>query len=1391
MKKAIKQKLLNLVTFNPNDYCIKSSISPRHMDILKYVRRNAFESFINGETDVLEISAASGIAVFEDQLKKTKNIQEFVQVVNANGFSISENRIKELTNNFDLNKKKSISYYTDQMRSFKKQFISLNRIANNYFNDTTIWPLYLCFRFIKGKIGNNIAIKAPLIIYKITIIEEGSKLYLKKLADEKIVNEKIQVVMNKEYPSTTKTAEELLNSLNFDEYISRFEKMIGYKIKLSQSDFESFVHEDVKTILEKYNKLEVENSALIGIFEPGGGALKEDLKKIIELDVDPFENQIESNFKPNTFFEEKIIKDPCSIFEIGKPLNIYQKYAVASSLSQSTLIYGPPGTGKSEVISNIIANALIKGKSTLMVSEKKAALDVLTERMNSLSQFTLYLFDSQLKDDFYKKIDNLNSLLGTQWYREPSKYSKSSTFEPLKFNKDELMFMKNYEDWYSEVHYLLKKHWNIEDFNDGIYKMDYIDYQNLKNELGEQLCNEWLTEINIEGVGITTLLEAFKKIYVNSGYFFSSIEVFFSEYLKFKKFIKKFNLLERNTSDELNKYLKHIVNKINLNTSLVEKFLLGGSKLHNLFEQYFEFIGNRTKELDEFLAKPYKEKKHFFTLIKSYLDFRVNVLEKNMELLEIPTSQLLSNIKICEDFITKYKKLISADDWLTFLNNNQNKLEKFMSMYNSANDQDREVIFAEFTINGSIITNIEKSTLNIKQIKLVSKDANIIISMINDYLKNINVLKYDFIEDLIKYKDLFKYNVEFLQKLRTLEVMFSSTNQEIIKEWNWISLPFVKYLYINPILIFDLDKISPVMQAISSPITDNQFKKLKVISMWNEITKDNQIFYELKGIHLQDVIMQMRKESTRSCTIIEELIFKKYVNNLRNYLTRLSRDEKDEIANVLRLASSGSKPPIAQFVKRYYKALKQLFPIWVARPDNVADMIPLVENEFYYGIFDEASQISIERAYPLVYRCNIKVVSGDDKQLKPTSFFISKIQSQDFEIDDFDAVESLLERAKVSWWNEYHLRNHYRSDSKELIEFSNKFIYKNSLEIATRSNVHESGIEVVNVNGLWDQVNKQEAEKVISLLIDNYEKYNKILIITFNSKQSQLIENLLFERRSKIPTKLADKLDSNNIIITNLENVQGNEGDLVILSVSYGKNADGVIRSNFGPLILSGGSNRLNVAITRARKKMIVVKSLYGSQIRVNQLNPNAVIFKKFIEYIDAVNENKSIDTINVDIIENDKIASDSKTDIEIANTENNDDVSEYNPNVDIDITFSSEIVKEIYSELIKVLNQKYKIVSDYKVGSKNIDLVIFNKETDTLVKAILVEKWKTHRTIKEMVEDIDRQYFLEDRGYSTFRVKEFEWCIDKQKIISKLKDSILNTKSSSSIDYVLWQIDK
>ncbi|MGL5205112.1 MAG: hypothetical protein ACRC63_02580, partial [Metamycoplasmataceae bacterium] len=161
MKKAIKHKLLNLITINPVDYCIKTSLTNKHIDIMKYVKKDAFLAFINKETDRLEISAASGVAYFEEELNTAKDVNKFIDVVLNNGFVISTSMIKNLNENFPTNKIKVINHFISEMKSSKKIFLAINKTAKQFYNDSAIWPLHITYQFLKGRLGDNVAIKAP------------------------------------------------------------------------------------------------------------------------------------------------------------------------------------------------------------------------------------------------------------------------------------------------------------------------------------------------------------------------------------------------------------------------------------------------------------------------------------------------------------------------------------------------------------------------------------------------------------------------------------------------------------------------------------------------------------------------------------------------------------------------------------------------------------------------------------------------------------------------------------------------------------------------------------------------------------------------------------------------------------------------------------------------------------------------------------------------------------------------------------------------------------------------------------------------------------------------------------------------------------------------------
>jgi hypothetical protein len=138
MKKAIKQKLLNLITINPIDYCIRTNLTTRHIDILKYVKKDAFLAFINKETSQLEISTASGVAFFEEELNLATDMAHFNEIILNNGFVISTAMTNSLVKDFAANRKKVTNHFVSEMKSSKKIFLGINKVAKQFYNDAAI-----------------------------------------------------------------------------------------------------------------------------------------------------------------------------------------------------------------------------------------------------------------------------------------------------------------------------------------------------------------------------------------------------------------------------------------------------------------------------------------------------------------------------------------------------------------------------------------------------------------------------------------------------------------------------------------------------------------------------------------------------------------------------------------------------------------------------------------------------------------------------------------------------------------------------------------------------------------------------------------------------------------------------------------------------------------------------------------------------------------------------------------------------------------------------------------------------------------------------------------------------------------------------------------------------
>lgn len=313
--------------------------------------------------------------------------------------------------------------------------------------------------------------------------------------------------------------------------------------------------------------------------------------------------------------------------------------------------------------------------------------------------------------------------------------------------------------------------------------------------------------------------------------------------------------------------------------------------------------------------------------------------------------------------------------------------------------------------------------------------------------------------------------------------------------------------------------------------------------------------------------------------------------------------------------------------------LMELRPVWLMNPDVASRVLPLKAALFDSVIYDEASQMPVEFALPSLFRGRICVVSGDEKQMPPTTFFSSKVESDeaeafDGETYDDDATDAeresfeetwnrreikdcpdLLQLAKASLPNTT-LQIHYRSAYRELIGFSNACFYGNHLSVPVRhpeSTIRDvRPIEIVRVDSVYhDQTNPGEAAKVVEILAEiwqhAYTERPSVGVVTFNRKQADLIEESLEERaeqdsifREAYRQECERVVDGEDlsIFVKNVENVQGDERDIIVFSSTFGRNGQGTFRRNFGVLGQKGGERRLNVAVTRARQKVIMVTSM-------------------------------------------------------------------------------------------------------------------------------------------------------------------------------------------------------
>jgi hypothetical protein len=310
--------------------------------------------------------------------------------------------------------------------------------------------------------------------------------------------------------------------------------------------------------------------------------------------------------------------------------------------------------------------------------------------------------------------------------------------------------------------------------------------------------------------------------------------------------------------------------------------------------------------------------------------------------------------------------------------------------------------------------------------------------------------------------------------------------------------------------------------------------------------------------------------------------------------------------------------PIRKLFSLFREEILNLAPCWLASPETVSAVLPL-EPCFDLVIFDEASQCFAESGIPAMLRGKQMVVAGDEQQLRPSDLYRARWSGNgDEEVEELSA-ESLLQLCGL-YLPQTMLTQHYRSRYPELIDFSNRYFYRQKLELIPElhdANARQPAIQFVKVQGLWqDNTNQPEAEKVVELVLQLLQAGQEdVGVITFNYSQQMLVQDLLEERAEAQGIAIPA-----SVLVKNIENMQGDEKEVIILSVGYAPDAKGRMAMQFGSLNQAGGENRLNVAITRARQQVVVVSSIRAEQLQVEQtLHLGPKLLREYLHYAQQV----------------------------------------------------------------------------------------------------------------------------------------------------------------------------
>ena len=462
--------------------------------------------------------------------------------------------------------------------------------------------------------------------------------------------------------------------------------------------------------------------------------------------------------------------------------------------------------------------------------------------------------------------------------------------------------------------------------------------------------------------------------------------------------------------------------------------------------------------------------------------------------------------------------------------------------------------------------------------------------------------------------------VDYAEKQK--HIMEWLSHVDMLDEWShygvrWSRLADMGYLLVADAM--DTADASQLSQAVRYAVW--QLRALDIIANDETLTLFN-------GKIFEEAVVAYRRLCAEFQALTKRCLLQRLQENVQSTLNSLNPVTQASLTVIRRwIKQHGRSMSIRRLFEDHGDTIRRLCPCMLTSPISVAQYLPIHSSRFDIVIFDEASQIPTSEAVGAIARGKATIIVGDPKQMPPTTFFQTQL-SADEDLQDAD-MESILDDCITLGMPYRYLNYHYRSRHESLIAFSNHYFYGDHLLTFPSADNHCSHLHYCYTEGVYDysatRTNRKEAETVVDEVVRRLESDElsqlSMGVIAFSKVQQDLILDLLQERlarRHELERRAFGDIPE-PLFVKNLENVQGDERDVIILSVGYGWDKDQKISMNFGPLNNDGGERRLNVAVTRARSEMYVFTNMHSDDIDLSKTQAVGVEgLKNFLHYAEC-----------------------------------------------------------------------------------------------------------------------------------------------------------------------------